>query len=92
MALDTDIYDRSSFAIRKELRPGLTRVLEACGLRSVGDLATMLSEQGDAAIEALKPLVEKHQTAKTDKQRIREAMRDPQLRAAMLERLGKLDE
>lgn len=89
MALDTDIYDRSSFAIRKELRPGLTRVLETLGLRSVGELVTMLSEQEHDAVEALKPVVTKHTQARDERSRIKEAMKDPQLRAAMLEKLER---
>jgi hypothetical protein len=66
---------RSSFAVKAEVLNGLPGFVKALGVKSVGQLLTMLVTHQDEALAALQPLAAKHNEARSAQDQGRAARR-----------------
>lgn len=74
-AYQSKLY-RSSFAIRKELQPGLIHACEAAGARSISELLALLAESPDESGEALKPVFTAAAVRRGDRPTMKDALHE----------------
>jgi hypothetical protein len=67
---------RSSYAIRKDLQPGLDKAITTMGLQSIGELLSMIARDPARAAIALKPLADALQADKDEAKRLKQAQAD----------------